>query len=195
MATLLSIVVGGVYYTHYLLQLLPSAAVIIGLAAAGRGRIIVSGITAAAAILALWYALPRSADMLLHYGEIERDLPLRQAAAVIEVARQPGDEVWPLTNQLVLFYLDQPPLSRAGTQPDNLVRRPIIGPLEAAGYVPPEEFARLVKLAPRYVVTDADGSVFYATGQNGVDFRRMLSTRYKPFLQTPAAMIFRRTDS
>ena len=64
----------------------------------------------------------------------------------------------------MLWYLDTPPLSKAGAYPENLARPSIIGTLAKHGYVGNDEVARLMVSKPDFVVADIAGE--------GIDWMR-----------------------
>jgi 4-amino-4-deoxy-L-arabinose transferase-like glycosyltransferase len=191
-AVLLSMVAGGIFYTHYMLQLYVPLALLLAFALPPRsweGRVlaVAAGLFG---LLALAGALP-AALASLAAGPPER--PLREVAQAIAADRKPGDAVWALSGQLVLFYLDQPPLSRAGTQPDNLFRPEIMGPLQQAGYVGPDEFGRLLALRPRYVVVADDPSVDHVPQAEAGRLRTM-TAGYDDWLERGHVRVLRRRD-
>lgn len=155
-ATLASTLVGGGFESHYLAQLFPLAALALPLAVAstrwwkraalGAATFSVAGVTALATppLIASVGAVA-SGRAAVH--------PIEMAATAIDADRKPSDEVWALDHQLVLFYLDMPPVVPLATHPDNIFRPEIAGPLVRAGLAPTDVVGAIIARSPRYVVS------------------------------------------
>lgn len=199
-ATMISMLLGGIFFSHYILQAFPPAAVFIGLAASGdrwkHGAIGLGTLTAGA--LGLVYATPLSLAYLPHLRDMAGDRPMLQMAISISADQAPEDLVWPRSYaQLVLFYLNQPPPSRAATFPNTINWPVIIDTLVANGYVPPDEFGRLMRLKPRYIITVKDKPTDGLKGKDAEAFASLLAVDYEKWFDVGNApfMVYRRWDS
>jgi hypothetical protein len=93
---------------------------------------------------------------------------------------------------VVLFYLNLPPPSPL-VHPDNILRRSIIEPLAASGYVSHDEFDRLIASAPRYIVTDVHGCMPRGISGAAKDrFRHLLVRRYAVFRRSGDTTVYKR---
>jgi 4-amino-4-deoxy-L-arabinose transferase-like glycosyltransferase len=161
-ALLVSLAFSGAVYPHYWLQLLPVLAVLSAMGLDCIARLpralplaVLAGllpITAAAA-----ERLPQAAEVISDPAATEAHFQVAKAARFITAQGGPQASVWPWRYQLVSWYLDDAPLSKAGVQPENIGRPPIVGPLAEEGYVGPDEIGRLMQLRPDFIVTDAKG--------------------------------------
>ena len=157
--TTASLLIGGAAYPHYWLQLFPFAGLACAFALAALARIpggpLLAGLLVAIPTLSTAAAaLPNDAAYLGPQGE---DRSVIAAAAYISAHGGPHPRVWAWSDHLVLWYLDTPPLSKAGAYPENLARPAIINTLAKRGYVGNDEVSRLMASKPDYVVADIDG--------------------------------------
>jgi 4-amino-4-deoxy-L-arabinose transferase-like glycosyltransferase len=181
--TFCSVLVTGVAHPHYWNQLLPFAAIFVAVAISAvrtHGPIFAGhvALVLTAALSALAITAPSSVHVLTNWSEVRSSYPIRRAANAIATDRTDGDEVWALENHLVLWYLDQDPVSPAATHPHNLVGEPIIGTLTRGGYVPPREFERVLSIEPKYLVLGHSEVPWYLEGADADTFRRFLSEKY-----------------
>lgn len=184
-ATGVSIVVGGVVGSlRFITQLLPAAAVLIGVGIGTLPRWLRRATLTLCALTALAVtaiSTPKSIEVIADAQAVTAAYPMRQAAEAIAADREPGDRVWALRSHLVLFYLDEPPLSWVATHPDSLDREVIADPVIAAGLAAPDEFARILATRPRYVVTDANPAPAYLTTEHEAQFAAVMAAEYEPF--------------
>ena len=162
-ATLLvSLALSGAVYPHYWLQLLPVLAVLCALGLdlfASLPRAAPLAVLAGLLPIATASAerLPQAASVISDPAATEGHFQVAKAARFITSTGGPKASVWPWRYQLVSWYLDDAPLSKAGVQPENIGRPPIAGPLAEHGYIGPDEIGRLMQLKPDFIVTDAKG--------------------------------------
>ena len=104
----------------------------------------------------------------------------------------PGDRTWALDHHLALLYLEETPLARAGAHPDNIVRPEVIGPLERAGYARPQEFERVMRSEPRYVITVRAGAPAYLGEPRASALKQFLADRYELWRCAEPVCAFRR---
>ena len=192
---LLSIAGSGTFFSHYLLQLFPLAAVLIAYAE-GTGwppMKYATGVLSAVSLgtLLLW-AVPATLPVALGGPTIEANYPVRKAAAAIAADRQPSDRTWALANHLVLFYLDEAPISPIFTQPSNIAVPSIANPLLAAGYIAPDEIGRIMALMPRYIVTEGPDVPGYLLPADRKRISAMLAASYSLWYKGDEVAVFRR---
>jgi hypothetical protein len=196
-ATLGSVLTSGAAYPHYWNQLLPFAAIVVSLGiAACRARRAAFGAHVILVLVACGSAIAATAPSTLHvvanWTETQNAYSIRRAAALIAADKRAEDKIWALENHLVLWYLNQPPISPAATHPDNLVREPIIDTLTRGGYVPPREFERVLASEPRYIVTGSPQAPWYLKGNEAAQFQRLLSDKYELWHRIESVSIYRR---
>lgn len=161
-ALLVSLAFSGAVYPHYWLQVLPVLAV---LTALGLDQIrqvpralplaLVAGLLPIATATA--ERAPQAFEVVTDPRATEAHFDVGRAARYIRSTGPAQATVWPWRYQLVDWYLDAPQLSKAGVQPENIGRPPIVGPLVKAGYIGPDEIERLMQLRPDFIVSDAKG--------------------------------------
>ena len=159
---LVSLAFSGAVYPHYWLQLLPVLAVLSALGLDRLARLpravplaLLAGLLPIAAAGAQRF--PQAVRVISDPAATEAHFQVAKTARFITATGGPQASVWPWRYQLVSWYLDDAPLSKAGVQPENIARPAIVGPLAAHGYVGPDEIARLMQLKPDFIVTDAHG--------------------------------------
>lgn len=199
-AILVSILRSGGDYPHYWIQILPLGGcyAALGLAAAadrlGRGRarwavVAVVLLPVAGAVA----ATGRDTLTVLTRPDLVRaHHAVRAAADTIAADLDPGETVWAQYNQIIHWYLDVPLLSRIATHPSNVVRRPILETLSAAGYVDPDEAGRLMALEPDFIVDDSDWRVRVPYLEVwGYDIDSYLATRYRLLATHGSVLVYR----
>ena len=162
----LSIAISGEAYAHYLLQLVPPAAL---LAALGLPKTILSraaratgaaGLALAAFNAAFAVATPRP------------ETPLRDFAGIIAAEGAPDDMVFAATGHLVLFYSDRPPLTPV-LHPSNVARASVAEGLAAAGYAA-DPLGQSMAAGPEWVVAPPGGMPKYLEGAQADRFAAFL---------------------
>lgn len=159
---LVSLVFSGAVYPHYWLQLLPVLAVFCAMALAfvarlPLGRWIALALTLIPTSAAVAERLPQSLAVSTSPALRAEPFDVEAAARHIAASGVRKPSIWPWRKQLVDWYLDAPQLSKAGVQPENIARPPIVGPLAERGYVGKDEVGRIMAMVPDFVVTDAKG--------------------------------------
>ncbi len=195
-ATAVSILVGGVTGSlRFVNQLLPAAVVLTGVGLASlRGwlRPTLFTLCALTAVAVTALAVPRTLYVVMNARDVIAAQPLRQAAAAIAADRQGGDRVWALTSHLVLFYLDEPPLSWIATHPDSIDREVIAGPVIEAGLAEADEVVRILDLRPRYIVTEERLVPTYLTESHRAQLQAVLDADYEIFGSFGPAVVLKR---
>lgn len=161
-AILVSLVFSGAVYPHYWLQLLPVLAVFCAVALAFVARLPLGRWIALALALmpvgaAVAERLPQSLAVASSPALRGEPFDVEAAARHIAASGVRNPSVWSWRKQLIGWYLDAPQLSKAGVQPENIARPPIVGPLADHGYVGKDEVGRIMAMVPDFVVTDAKG--------------------------------------
>lgn len=194
---LVSLVFSGAVYPHYWLQLLPVLAVFcaIGLAFVARlplGRWVALALVLVPAGSALAERLPQSLAVAAHPETRAEPFDVAAAARHIAASGVRKPSVWPWRKQLVDWYLDAPQLSKAGVQPENIARPPIVGPLAERGYVGKDEVGRIMALVPDFVVTDAKdkGREWIVAARPDID--AWLTTNYRLDARFGDVVVYRR---
>ncbi|GFM30982.1 glycosyltransferase family 39 protein [Novosphingobium sp. PY1] len=185
-AVLASLLIGGAAYPHYWLQVMPFLAIFAALAfpaAARLGRLAPSAVVGAAALAAspvIAVLVTGTAQTVkLAANPDSADRSIRDAAQWIRARGGAGSPVWALHMHLALFYLDTPPLSRAGVYPSNLSRKAIIDTLADHDYVGHDEIGRIMASTPRFIVTDSMGRGRAWVRDAGRDIDGWLGARYR----------------
>ena len=196
LAILLSIVLGGVFYGHYGIQLYVPAALLAGLAVgtARWRRLLVGGMAALVAVFCTVLGLMAASDRIAALRDGADLRPLKSLAVEIAADRNPGDTLWARGGHLLLVYLDEPPLSPLAAHPDNLLRSEIRDPLVAAGYVPPDEFGRLLAERPRHIVIRSWERDFNGWSWPRVNLLMLLVRDYSVWRELPGLVVYRRND-
>lgn len=163
----LSIAISGEAYSHYLLQLVPPAALLAALGAPSdlMGRAVRAAAGAGAALGAFFVA----SGLLSPPPET----PLRHFADLIEAEGAPGDAVYAATGHLVLFYLDRPSLTPI-LHPSAVARESVAGGLAAAGYVR-DPLGQALSAAPAWVVAPPEAAPKYLDEAQAARFAAFLA--------------------
>ena len=198
-AVLISLMIGGVAYPHYWLQLFPFAALFatLGIELLGRkraGAVVGALLVTLAMGAALVEQLPASARVASQPAGYDREFTIRAAASHILSRSQGGPEIWAWQKHLVHWYADAPLLSKAATHPDNLAREPIIDALTEHGYVEGGEIERLFSMRPDFVVTDRAGRGAQWLADAGHCPREWLARHYTLDAQFGDVLVYRRSD-
>lgn len=196
---LTALAVSGAVYPHYWLQVLPILAILaaIGLGFVGRlpcGRWAALALCALPLGTALAERLPQSLAVASAPGADVGHFDVAAAARHIAASGIRKPTVWPWRYQLIGWYLDAPPLSRAGVQPENIARPPIVGPLAAHGYVGPDEVGRLMVQRPDFVVTDGRGKGLAWMRASGRPVDSWLAANYLPDARFGDVIVYRRIN-
>lgn len=185
-ATLASMLAGGVFYPHYAIQLFPVATVLTGLGATvaearwRTGGAVVAGVFAVAS---LGLATP---DNLAVLEQKAKGIPygLEQLAGELAVELGPDDRVWTIEHAMLLFYLDQPPVSPLATLPSMLFNRKVTQPLVDAGVVTDHEAERVMAMRPKFVVM--------RTGQYTWEAEDFLASGYETYMVRGEVTVLKR---
>ncbi|RYE11145.1 MAG: hypothetical protein EOP22_01300 [Hyphomicrobiales bacterium] len=173
-----SIVLGGAFFQHYLIQFYVPLAMLTALSVGTvpwKGDAYRMG---AVAVITLALAGSLPATIAYIRGETPA-LPVRAAADLIAKDRLPGETIWGPEAHLALFYLREPPLSRAGVHPSTLVKPAIMRPLEEAGYVVADELGRIMRSKPTYILTGRDGVVSFLWKDTAKQFADLIAADYE----------------
>ena len=189
-AALLAVLVTGSVWRHYWLQPYPIAAVFCAYGIAwlrSKARLRWAGylLPAIAAAGALAQTAPsawRLATLPHHLAERHS---IKTAAQAIQAERQPGDTIYAFNRQLIYWYLDMAPVSPI-VHPSNLAKKALLRPLAEAGYLAEDEFGRILRMRPTYLVTVVQptnrGPVpKYLRGEDAEAFASLLSSHYRVF--------------
>ncbi|MGB8602618.1 MAG: hypothetical protein WCD42_10535, partial [Rhizomicrobium sp.] len=200
LATFYSAVGAGEFFAHYFLLLLPfgtpALATLLQSPSFTGWRSPKALITILAVVLAAGFALPGAAIAIFTPHQMVARYGARAAATAIAADRKIGDRVWAVDDNLVYFYLADAPPSPLAVHPSNITRAAVAGPLAHAGYVSADEFARLLGLRPRYIVTEKKNPVpFYMRGAEREAFVRMLSQDYVLWQQFYSVEVYRRRQA
>lgn len=183
-ATVLSMLVGGVFYPHYAIQLFPAATGLMALAArVSESRWRVGGATAAGvvALASLALATPDNLAALERRGV---PYGLEQLAGELRAELGPDDRVWTIEHAMLLFYLDEPPLSPLATLPSMLFNLDVTRPLVEAGVVTDHEAERVMAMRPKFVVM--------RTGEELWETREFLAAGYETWLVRGEVTVLKR---
>lgn len=192
LAVVASLLIGGIAFPHYWIQLMPFLGFFVAVAVArisdlARGAALATG---------AFVALPLGAALVTSFGALPAVLSaprsIQQAAAYIAAKGGAKPQVWALHKHLVLWYLDTPQLSRAGVHPDGLARRVIIDALAEHGYVGPDELGRVMDLRPEFLVTDAGGKGLAWVRADGRPIDAWLAANYRQDARFGDVLIYRR---
>lgn len=196
-AVLISLAFSGAVYPHYWLQALPVLAVLAALGLDGLARLpravplaVVAGLIPIATASA--ERAPQGLAVITDPAQTEGYFDVARAARFIRATGPAKPTVWPWRYQLVSWYLDTPPLSKAGVQPENIGRPPIVGPLARAGYVGPDEVGRLMQARPDFVVTDAKGKGLTWMRAAKPETEAWLAQNYEIDAQFDDVLVYRR---
>jgi 4-amino-4-deoxy-L-arabinose transferase-like glycosyltransferase len=156
-AIVLSVLKSGAAYLHYWVQVLPVVALI---AARSVGalrsyfylRWSMRALVAFSLAGILILTLPRSVRVVTDLRDVTEAYTIRRTADRLKEIIRPGDRVWAAEHHLILWYLDMMPLSRVQTHPNTIIRKALMDPLIAAGFIAPDELERLYASRPEYVV-------------------------------------------
>lgn len=200
LATFYSAVGAGEFFAHYFLLLLPfgtpALATLLQTPSFPGWRSPKVLLAALACALVVGFSLPGVAMAIFTPHQMIARYGARAAAVAIAADRKDGDRVWAVDDNLVYFYLGDIPPSPLAVHPSNITRAAVAGPLAAAGYVSAHEFARLLALRPRYIVTEKKNPVpFYMRGAERETFVRMLSQDYVLWQQFRSVEVYRRRQA
>lgn len=193
---LVSLVLSGAVYPHYWLQLAPVLGVLCALGLDGIGRIGRGVLAATGVLIPLGAAaadrVPEGLEVIANPQASAQSFDIAKSAQFIRSAGGAKATVWPWRMQLIGWYLDAPQLSKAGVQPENIARPPIVGPLAEHGYVSPDEVGRLMALVPDFVVTDAKGNGLGWMRATGRPVDQWLATHYRLERQFGDVLVYRK---
>lgn len=192
LAVTASLLIGGIAFPHYWLQLMPFVGLFAGLGVARLSCTSRTMARAAGALAALPLVAGLVASLVALPANIAAPHSAQQAAAYIRATGGPKPQVWALHKHLVLWYLDAPQLSRAGVHPDGLARRVIIDALAKHGYVGPDELGRVMAMRPQFLVTDAGGKGLAWVRADGRPVDAWLAAHYRKDAQFGDVLVFRR---
>jgi 4-amino-4-deoxy-L-arabinose transferase-like glycosyltransferase len=179
----ISMVQGGKAWLHYWNQVLPFLAILL---AVGFALLSEFGIAPVLGVLPLGIALgaalsatlPSAYRVVSDWPSVREGHFIRKAADDIRASDAAGGPVWATDFHLILFYLDQLPLSRVLTHPANMVPGNVIfDTLVAGGYVPSDSFQRLVAQAPEFIVLSMNPPRYFPP-EMAAAFQAMLDDKY-----------------
>ncbi|HSZ11933.1 MAG TPA: glycosyltransferase family 39 protein [Rhizomicrobium sp.] len=195
LACVIAVLICGIFYEHYfLLLIVPGGiAVAFALQPTQRWRLPAHIFAYLAIVLGLAAAAPSTFAMLADAPSIEAHYPVKNAADAITADKTPNDAVWAVADNLVYFYMHILPPSPLALSPENILRPSIEGPLARAGYVSPDEFGRLIRLVPRYIVTSSKTKIpLYMKGEDRARFAALLGTRYTTWRVDGPVTVYKR---
>jgi 4-amino-4-deoxy-L-arabinose transferase-like glycosyltransferase len=196
LGTALALLFSGAAYKHYWLQALPFLGIFIAVALARaelRSKLLAAVLVAVPLGGALVARAPATIRLLVAPRSAGRHYDIAAAARHIHAESPAAPTVWCWSKQLVLWYLDVPPVSRAATHPDNLARPAVIRTLAAHGYVSSDEIGRIMASPPDYVVTDAAGHGLQWVAATGKPAAAWLSAHYRLDGQFGDVLVYRRS--
>lgn len=191
-AVAVSILISGGGYPHYLVQMYPFAAVSASCAISHRFARPLASLAALISVLSATVAtLPDASTVLRNYDVVSANLNVKNAAEAIRTDMMPGDRIWTMHEQLILFYIDQPPITPVATHPDNIIRESILRPLAEAGYSHSDELGYIISLKPRYVVSNDEGVPRYFVGEKRSRVSAFLNDNYEVWRKQDGIIIYR----
>ena len=195
-AVVVSVLMSGAAYGHYLLHIFPFAAMLSAPFFAwawprAMARWLVVGLVCATMLSSMRYTMPNLVKIMTRPDFISQSWTLRKASDRISKIIHPEDEIWALKNHLILWYLNQPPVSRVTTHPSNITRSSIIRPLEKAGYIKNGELQRIYDSHPAFMVTDKRGVPFYLLDGSAY-FEAYVKENYTVFFNDDDVIVYRR---
>jgi 4-amino-4-deoxy-L-arabinose transferase-like glycosyltransferase len=195
-ATFFSVLQSGPFYPHYWNQLLPFATIFIARAFATewRGKFFLASTSSVAVVSAIVMILPSTVLVLTDWEAVKKSHQVRIAANLISADREPSDKVWALDRHLILWYLGDPPLSRASTHPSNITLPSIINTLVDGGYVPADELDRLFSSLPRYLISGGRKVPYYFHGKDAEKYTRFVFANYYLWENIGELFIFKRNE-
>ena len=189
-AAFLSVLATGEVWRHYWLQLYPLGAVfcaygIAWLRSTAHLRWLGWLLPTAAIVGALAQTAPSAFRLAVAPGQLTEGHGIKAAARAIEAERRRGETIYAFGHQLIYWYLDMAPVS-AIVHPSILAKKRLLRPLAEAGYVAEDEFGRILKLRPTYLVTAVQptsrGAVpLYLRGARAEAFSNLLRDHYRVF--------------
>lgn len=192
-AVVASIVVGGQAYQHYWIQAAPLTGILFALFLDAIRWQLAATLAASALLLGLLpYAYGGALGLPALAQGLRPHTGIRDAAAFLADRARPDDEIWAIERHLVLWYMGRHPPSPVLAHPANLVHDPIMRALADAGYVPADEFRRLIERRPRFLVT-TDAAVPEYLANHAAEITRLLGG-YAPVFARQRVMVWERHD-
>jgi hypothetical protein len=195
-ATVFSVLRSGQAYAHYWLQLYPFAALTISSAMTvtswrslrlllGTSCLVIVGV----AVSDGWSSF---LQVVGNFHRIEDQYPGRIVAAMIKDDRRPGDEAWALDYHTVQWYLRDEPISKI-VHPSIFGFKAILGALTQDGYIPEDEFERILARRPRYIIKE-DKRFFLQclSPRQNQELLRVLSKDYELWRGLDRPVVFRK---
>jgi hypothetical protein len=156
-ATAFGIVSGGAAYAHYLIQLVPLAALLTaGLLrhASPRLRIATVSLAGVAALLSLPPVISEYRTMVtraqqgvsLHYG------PAHDIASYLAKENPSGRPVFLLREHIAYWFMGTRPLTRLSAHPSNIWKQYLMEAMEGPGATSESELRRVFDQSPEFVV-------------------------------------------
>jgi hypothetical protein len=195
-AILYSMLIGGTFFGHYWLQIVPLSGLIFAhIIAAYRQYPVLYGLACSFVAVSFLAALASTArtaiGILTEPGFIENRAELRAAADRIEAVRGPNDTFWAAHRHLILWYLDAQQVSKAITHPSNIQRTSITRTLADAGYIAKDELQRIIDSAPTFIITGGGRNISYSRDKPEI----IVGSSYVLFHESPTVSVYRLRDS
>lgn len=195
-SVLFSVLISGAAYQHYWLHFYPfvtmlMAPFLVWAWPRDMVRWAVIGLVCLTVASGLRHTTPNLVRLWIKPGFLEESWTLRTAADYIAEVMLPGDEVWAVSNHLILWYLDKTPVSPVTAHPSNVTRAAILRPLVEAGYIPDNLLERIYDSRPAFIVNNSRGTPFYLS-HDSVVFADYLSDYYVVFFKQNDVIVYRR---
>jgi 4-amino-4-deoxy-L-arabinose transferase-like glycosyltransferase len=193
--TAVGIAKGGAVAEHYMIQLVPFAA-LFGASLVDRwpryGRRAVLVVTSVAAAVSLRPVLVeyRTLVVRLMAGEELRQGPEYEIAAYLKQEGARGRPIYLLRDQIVYWFLESFPLTRLTTHPSNIGKPALLSTVVGKGASTEGELTKVFEKNPEVVVTE--DHVVYLTEGAQRRLERILADEYVLAKEIQGRKIFRR---
>jgi hypothetical protein len=193
LATALSIAISGGDHAHYLLQLVPFAALfaaglLASLATTGRRVLWATASLAAVSALPPVVGMYDQVRSLAASGQALRHGPAYEIAAFLERENPERRPVFLLTDHIAYWLLRTAPPTPFVTHPSTLAKPAV---LTALGTTAPLELKRVFDHQPELVVLQPND--WFLTDELGLAIQAELARNYSPVLDIQGRRIYRRT--
>ena len=189
----------GVFYPHYLIQILPFLVIPVAAAlhrlSSSTPRLEPLRVACIVAVVVI--IAQRAAPFAVvasDPGSVLRNSEAQRIADFIEKDGSPEDTILAASRPDVLFILNRPQVTRFGVHFYNLWQPSITRPLIAAGYIGPDPLSETLERRPRYVIVPArfiEGAPTPLFALDVHEVRARLARHYRLVLQTETTDVMR----
>jgi hypothetical protein len=190
-ATVVSVLKSGTTFEHYWMQVLPFGAIFVAFALTDNRHQYLRLVSMVLAVVSILDLAVRLIPAALP-GTFTSHSPstLQQAASLIAGDRKDGDQVFVIKDSMIYYYLRQRPPSRI-IHPSLFGKEAVMSELAKYGYTDADEFGRILKSSPAYVVTEKDTNYFKKKPQQAV-LEATLASRYFLWKQIGYIKVYKR---